>query len=177
MLSPAALDFRTVWPRFLLQAAREGDEMADVGVPCQSLSPRGTTRARAGGGCWWGQKHDPCFLVDEDSGDGLLPWQEGLGGEEVRLETSGRATIPPGVLWLPQLPRCSLATSCRGGRWFLGGIYPGLGGLLFNKWNENQQKPCRNVGPLFFLEERPLPTPPSPAHGEDEDGPAMTPRC
>lgn len=32
-----------------------------------------------GGGCWWGQKHDLCFLVNEDFGDGLLPWQEGLG--------------------------------------------------------------------------------------------------
>jgi len=65
--------------------------------------------ARAGGGCWWGHKHDPLFLVDEDFGDGLLPWQEGLGGEEVRLETSGRATISPGVLWLLQPPRCSSA--------------------------------------------------------------------
>lgn len=45
VLSPAALDFRTIWPGLLLQAAREGDEMAKVGVPCQSLSPPGTTRS------------------------------------------------------------------------------------------------------------------------------------
>lgn len=42
-------------------------------------------------------------------GDGLLPWQEGLAGEEVRLETSGRAIISSGVLWLLQPPRCSSA--------------------------------------------------------------------
>lgn len=36
-------DFRIIWPGFLLQAAREGDGMANVGVPCQSLSPHGTS--------------------------------------------------------------------------------------------------------------------------------------
>lgn len=47
------------------------------------------------------------FLVDEDFGDGLLPWQEGFGGEEVRPETSGRAPISPGILSKP--PRSSSA--------------------------------------------------------------------
>lgn len=36
-------DFRIIWPGFLLQAAWEGDGMANVGVPCQSLSPHGTS--------------------------------------------------------------------------------------------------------------------------------------
>lgn len=36
-------DFRILWPGFLLQAAQEGDGMANVGVPCQSLSPHGTS--------------------------------------------------------------------------------------------------------------------------------------
>lgn len=39
-----------------------------------------------------------------------MPWQEGLAAEEVRLETSGRATISPAVLRLLQPPRCSSAT-------------------------------------------------------------------
>lgn len=50
----AALDVRTVWPGFLLQAAQEGDEMANVGVPFQSQSPHGPTRsggALSSGGC------------------------------------------------------------------------------------------------------------------------------
>lgn len=53
VLSPAALDFRTIWPGFLLQAAREGDEMANVGVPCQSLFPHGTTRSGGSLSRWW----------------------------------------------------------------------------------------------------------------------------
>ena len=53
VLSPAALDFRTIWPGFLLQAAREGDEMPNVHVPCQSVSPHGTARSGESLSGWW----------------------------------------------------------------------------------------------------------------------------
>lgn len=97
-------------------------------------------------GCGWqGQERDPWFLVDEDLGDGLLPWQEGFGGEEVRLETSGRALISPGVLWLPKPPSSALALCC-GGCWFLG-VFAQVWVPLCQIRDENEQNPCRNAGP------------------------------
>lgn len=37
-----------------------------------------------------------------------MPWQEGFGGEEARLESSGRVPISPGALWLPKPPEVQL---------------------------------------------------------------------
>lgn len=103
------------------------------------------------------------FLVDEDFGDGLLPWQEDFGGEEVRPETSGRAPISPDVLSKP--PRSSSALGLV--LWWLlvSGGSPGLGAPLSNtKWKRAETpRECRAP---FPGEEQPLPTPPPSPHGE-----------
>lgn len=115
--------------------------MANVAVLCQSLSTWDKCPRMESGCGWWGQEPEPSFLLDEDFGDGLLPWQEGCGGEEVRLETCGRAPISPGVLWLPKPPSCSSALCC----WFLG-VFPQVWVPLCQIQNENEQEPRGNAG-------------------------------
>lgn len=113
-------------------------------------------------GCGWqGQERDPWFLVDEDLGDGLLPWQEGFGGEEVRLETSGRALISPGVLWLPK-PRALLLPCAvvAAGFWE---CLPRFGCPSVKSEMKTSRIPAGMLGPR---EEQPLPSPPPSPHGD-----------